>query len=66
MLSKSAIFPTIGNHEYHNSSGGDNPPTAANNYHWAFEMPLKSMNPDRLNYGGPSNDKVFKFEMINN
>ena len=40
MLSKSAIFPTIGNHEYHNSSGGDNPPTAANHYHWAFDMPL--------------------------
>ena len=40
MLSKSAIFPTIGNHEYHNSSGGDNPPTAADNYHWAFDVPL--------------------------
>jgi len=40
MLSKSAIFPTIGNHEYHNSSGGDNPPTAADHYHWAFNMPL--------------------------
>ena len=40
MLSKSAIFPTIGNHEYHNSSGGDNPPTAAVHYHWAFDMPL--------------------------
>lgn len=40
MLSKSAIFPTIGNHEYHNSSGGDNPPTAADHYHWAFDMPL--------------------------
>jgi len=40
MLSKSAIYPTIGNHEYHNSSGGNNPPTAANHYHWAFDMPL--------------------------
>lgn len=40
MLSKSAIFPTIGNHEYHNSSGGTNPPTAASHYHWAFDMPL--------------------------
>jgi acid phosphatase type 7 len=40
MLSKSAIFPTIGNHEYHNSSGGDNPPTAADHYHWAFDIPL--------------------------
>jgi hypothetical protein len=40
MLSKHAIFPTIGNHEYHNSSGGDSPPTSANHYHWAFDMPL--------------------------
>ncbi|MDD4448677.1 MAG: metallophosphoesterase family protein [Methanothrix sp.] len=40
MLSRSAIFPTIGNHEYHNSSGGDNPPTAADHYHWAFDNPL--------------------------
>lgn len=41
MLSKSAIFPTIGNHEYHNTSFGDkNKPTAANYYHWVFDMPL--------------------------
>ena len=40
MLSKYAIFPTIGNHEYHNSSGGDNPPTHADHYHWAFDIPL--------------------------
>lgn len=40
MLSKDAIFPTIGNHEYHNSSGGDNPPTQANHFHWAFDIPL--------------------------
>jgi len=40
MLSKSAIFPTIGNHEYHNPNGGTNSPTAANHYHWAFDMPL--------------------------
>ena len=38
MLAKFAIFPTIGNHEYHNSSGDT--PTAANQYHWAFDMPL--------------------------
>jgi len=40
MLAKDAIFPTIGNHEYHNSSGGDNPPTPANHFHWAFDIPL--------------------------
>jgi acid phosphatase type 7 len=38
MLAKFAIFPTIGNHEYHNSSGET--PTAANQYHWAFDLPL--------------------------
>ncbi|MDD4652157.1 MAG: hypothetical protein PHQ34_07980 [Methanothrix sp.] len=27
MLAKDSIFPAIGNHEYHNSCGGDNPPT---------------------------------------
>jgi hypothetical protein len=36
MLSKSAIFPAIGNHEYH----GDTPPAAADHYHWAFDTPL--------------------------
>ncbi len=40
MLSKSSIFPTIGNHEYHNPSGESNPPTSADHYHWAFDMPL--------------------------
>lgn len=40
MLSKTAIFPTIGNHEYHNPNGESNPPTAADHYHWAFDMPL--------------------------
>ncbi|HPS91305.1 MAG TPA: fibronectin type III domain-containing protein [Methanothrix sp.] len=40
MLAKDAIFPTIGNHEYHNSSGGDNPPTEANHFHWSFDIPL--------------------------
>ncbi|HNX39521.1 MAG TPA: metallophosphoesterase family protein [Methanothrix sp.] len=40
MLSNCAIFPAIGNHEYHNSSGGDNPPTSAVHYHQAFDMPL--------------------------
>jgi acid phosphatase type 7 len=41
MLSRSAIFPVIGNHEYHNTSFGDkNKPTIANYYHWVFDMPL--------------------------
>ena len=38
MLAKFAIFTTIGNHEYHNSSGVT--PTAADQYHWAFDVPL--------------------------
>ena len=29
MLAKSAIFPTIGNHEYHNINGSSDPPTNA-------------------------------------
>ena len=40
MLSQSAIFPCIGNHEYHDPNGETNPPTAANQYHWAYDMPL--------------------------
>ncbi|OGP67599.1 MAG: hypothetical protein A2W27_10165 [Deltaproteobacteria bacterium RBG_16_44_11] len=40
MLAKSAIFPTIGNHEYHNPNGESYPPTAADHYRWAFNMPL--------------------------
>jgi len=40
MLSKFAIFPVIGNHEYHNPNGETNPPTAADQYHWAYDMPL--------------------------
>lgn len=38
MLARFAVFPTIGNHEYHNSSGET--PTAADQYHWAFNIPL--------------------------
>ena len=38
MIAKFAIFPTIGNHEYHNSSGVT--PTAADQYHCAFDLPL--------------------------
>ena len=40
MFAKSAIFPVIGNHEYHDPKGGANPPTAADQYHWAYDMPL--------------------------
>ena len=40
MLANAAIFPTIGNHEYHNASGGDNPPAAADQFHRSYDMPL--------------------------
>jgi len=40
MLATAAIFPVIGNHEYHNPAGETNPPTAADQYHWAYDMPL--------------------------
>jgi len=36
MLSKFAIFPVIGNHEYHGATNGL--PTAADQYHWAFDF----------------------------
>lgn len=39
MLAKFAIFTTIGNHEYHNSIVA-NGPTAADQYHWAYDTPL--------------------------
>ena len=40
MLANSTIFPTIGNHEYHNITNSNSAPTAAVNYHSAFDMPL--------------------------
>jgi hypothetical protein len=40
MLANATIFPTIGNHEYHNASGGDNPPSDAAQYHASYNMPL--------------------------
>jgi hypothetical protein len=40
MLANATIFPTIGNHEYHNASGGDNPPSHAAQYHASYNMPL--------------------------
>jgi hypothetical protein len=38
MLAKFPIFNTIGNHEYH-TSGGNWPPTAADQYHWTYGIP---------------------------
>ncbi len=40
MLAKFPIFPCIGNHEYHDPSNSDNPPTPANQYHWSYDVPL--------------------------
>jgi hypothetical protein len=40
MLANATIFPTIGNHEYHNASGGDNPPSGAYEYHASYNIPL--------------------------
>jgi hypothetical protein len=37
MLSKIAIFPTIGNHEYHQDGGSQ--PTGADHYRWSFDAP---------------------------
>lgn len=37
MLSKIAIFPTIGNHEYHQDGGTH--PTGADHYRWSFDAP---------------------------
>ncbi|MFA5342497.1 MAG: metallophosphoesterase [Kiritimatiellia bacterium] len=39
MLAKTAIFPAIGNHEYHNG-GTTNGPTPADQYHWAFDTDM--------------------------
>ena len=39
MLAKVAIFPTIGNHEYHNS-GGTFPPSTPDEFVWSFDGPL--------------------------
>jgi len=39
MLSNTTIFPTIGNHEYHNVTGSS-VPSPAINYHAAFAVPL--------------------------
>ncbi len=38
MISKIAIFPTIGNHEYHKDGGAK--PTGADHYRWSFDVPL--------------------------
>jgi len=46
MLAKFPIFHTIGNHEYHNNGHPDGPPTAADQYHWTFDVPVNGA----LNY----------------
>lgn len=40
MLARFPIFTTIGNHEYHSYADPTGPPTAAVQYHSAFDMPL--------------------------
>jgi acid phosphatase type 7 len=39
VLAKFPIFNGIGNHEYHNPGHSDGPPTAADQYHWTFDIP---------------------------
>ena len=38
MFAKFPIFNTIGNHEYHNNGHPDGPPTAADQYHWSYDI----------------------------
>jgi acid phosphatase type 7 len=40
MLARFPIFTTVGNHEYHNLQDRQGPPTAAVQYHAAFDVPL--------------------------
>jgi acid phosphatase type 7 len=40
MLSKTAIYPTVGNHEYHSHDDSSGPPTNADQFRWAFDMPM--------------------------
>ena len=67
MLANCTIFPTIGNHEYHNYTNQKSPPTPADQYHSAFAMPLNysfdcagvrfvilnSPDPNNANYDDP-------------
>ena len=67
MLANCTIFPTIGNHEYHNYTNQKSPPTLADQYHSAFDMPLNysfdcagvrfvilnSPDPNNANYDDP-------------
>ena len=67
MLANCTIFPTIGNHEYHNYTNQKSPPTPADQYHWVFDMPLNysfdcacirfisldSPDPNNANYDDP-------------
>lgn len=39
MLAKFPLFTTIGNHEYHNHGHPEGPPTAADQYHWSYDIP---------------------------
>jgi hypothetical protein len=39
MLAKFPIFHAIGNHEYHNHGNSGGPPTAADQYHWTYNVP---------------------------
>jgi hypothetical protein len=40
MLARIAIYPAVGNHEYHNPAGGTNRPTTAEQYRWSYDVPL--------------------------
>jgi len=46
MLAKFPIYTTIGNHEYHNYGKATGPPTAADQYHWSYDVPAEGA----LNY----------------
>ncbi len=55
MLAKFPIFHTIGNHEYHNYGHTNGPPTAADQYHWAYGVPKGGA----LNYSFDCSDVRF-------
>lgn len=39
MFAKFPVVHAIGNHEYHNYGHSSGPPTSADEYHWAFDVP---------------------------
>ena len=55
MLAKFPLFTTIGNHEYHNHSHPEGPPTDADQYHSAFDIPTDGP----LNYSFDCSDIRF-------